>query len=36
MQKEYPHPDPPGPPPAPVNLKIEAVVTCVSYGDYLA
>jgi hypothetical protein len=34
--KKYPRPDPPGPPPAPVNLKIEAVVTCVSYGDYLA
>lgn len=34
--KEYPHPEPPGPKPSPVNLKIEAVITCVSYGDYLA
>jgi len=34
--KEYPHPEPPGPKPSPVDLKIEAVITCVSYGDYLA
>ncbi|MGA7577845.1 MAG: hypothetical protein WBW52_06775 [Desulfobaccales bacterium] len=34
--KEYPHPEPPGPKPAPANLKIEAVITCVQYGDYLA
>jgi len=35
MNKEYPSPEP-GPTPPPADLKIEAVVTCVHYGDYLA